>query len=265
MPIAQMWAWKPSILIGVVVFIGLYLAAIGPLRRRFESSTSVKRSQVVWFSLGSLTILLALISPLDELGDNYFFSAHMLQHALLVFVAPPMLMAGTPAWLVDALIRRRAIQPLARIVTHPVAAYLLFNLVFAGWHFPALYEAALENENIHIFEHLCFLVTAVLNWWPVLSPSRLLPRLPPLVQILYLFLDSIPCTVLGVVIVFQPGILYPTYAAAPALLGVSPLLDQQIAGLIMAMPAAMSYLVVISIVFFSWVNNEERRALKPSG
>ena len=263
--IAQMWNWAPSILLGTAAFLGLYLAAVGPWRGRFRFAAPVQRSQVIWFSLGTLAIFLALVSPLDELGDTYFFSAHMLQHTILVFVAPPMLLAGTPSWLVDAIIRRRGIRPLARFITHPLAAYLLFNLVFAGWHFPALYEAALENENVHIFEHLCFLVTAVINWWPVLSPSALLPRSSPLTQMAYLFLESIPCTVLGAVIVFQPGILYPTYASAPGLLGVSPMLDQQIAGLIMAMPAGMAYLAVLTVVFFTWAKKEERHTLRPSG
>jgi len=261
-----MWNWEPSILLGIAVFLGLYLAAIGPLRERFQSSYPVRRAQATWFILGTLTIFLALVSPLDELGDSYLFSAHMLQHALLVYIAPPLLLVGMPSWLADALLRRRLIRPVAGVVTHPIAAYFLFNLVFAGWHFPALYEAALDNQNIHIFEHLCFLVTAVVNWWPILSPSSLLPRLSYPVQMVYLFLESIPSTILGAVISFQTDILYPTYASAPAVLpGINPMIDQQIAGLIMAMPAGMAYLVALTVVFFAWVKREERGALKTSG
>ena len=260
-----MWNWEPSILLGIALFLGLYLAAIGPLRSRFQSSLPVRRAQVAWFILGIFFIFLALVSPLDGLGDNYLFSAHMLQHSLLVFVVPPLLLAGTPAWLADALIRPRLVRPLARFLTHPVSAYLLFNLVFTAWHFPVFYNAALENQNIHIFEHLCFMVTAVLNWWPVFSPSSLLPRMPYPVQLLYLFLESIPCTVLGAVIIFQTGILYPAYASAPALLGINPMTDQQIAGLIMALPGGMAYMVAMTVVFFTWQKKEEHPLQSPSG
>jgi cytochrome c oxidase assembly factor CtaG len=254
--ILEMWSWEPSILLGIAIFLGLYLAAVGPLRKRFKASSPVRHTQVTWFILGTLVIFLALVSPLDELGDNYLFSAHMLQHSLLVFVVPPLLLAGTPAWLADALIRPRLIHPLARILTHPISAYLLFNLVFAIWHFPALYQAALDNQNVHIFEHLCFMVTAVLNWWPVLSHSELLPRLSAPVQMVYLFLEGIPCTVLGAVIIFQPTILYPAYLTAPSLLGISPMTDQQIAGLIMAMPGGMAYMIAMTVVFFNWQKKE---------
>ncbi len=91
-----MWNWDPSILLGLALFLGLYLAAIGPLRSRFKASAPVSRAQATWFILGALFILLALVSPLDELGDAYLFSAHMTQHSLLVFVVPPLLLAGTP-------------------------------------------------------------------------------------------------------------------------------------------------------------------------
>ena len=255
-----MWSWEPSILLGIAVFLGLYLAAIGPLRSRVKGSFPVGNAQKTCFILGVFFIFLALVSPLDELGDNYLFSAHMAQHSLLVFVVPPLLLAGTPAWLVDALIGQRFIRPLARLLTHPISAYLLYNLVFAAWHFPAFYEAALDNQNIHIFEHLCFLVTAVFNWWPVFSPSKILPRLSAPIQLVYLFLEGIPCTILGAVIIFQPTILYPAYVSAPALLGLTPMNDQQIAGLIMAMPGSMAYLIAISVVFYKWQKKEEARA-----
>jgi cytochrome c oxidase assembly factor CtaG len=256
-----MWNWEPSILLGIAAFLGLYLAAIGPLRNHFKAASPVCNAQITWFILGAFFIFLALVSPLDELGDTYLFSAHMLQHSLLVFVVPPLLLAGTPAWLADALVHPRLVRPVARTLTHPISAFLLFNLVFAVWHFPTFYQAALENQNIHIFEHLCFMVTAVLNWWPIFSPSTLLPRLSAPVQLVYLFLEGIPCTVLGAVIIFQPTILYSAYVTAPSLLGLSPMTDQQIAGLIMAMPGGMAYMIAMSVVFYNWQKKEQARAI----
>ena len=263
--ILGMWNWEPSILIGIACFLGAYLAVIGPLRSRFTLLLPAKRSQIIWFILGVFFIFLALVSPLDGLSDEYLFSAHMLQHTLLIIIVPPLLLLGTPGWLIDSFVRHPIVLRVARFLTNPIPAYCIFNVVFSTWHFPIFYEAALDNQSIHIFEHLCFMVAGVLNWWPIFSSSTKLPRISYPAQMLYLFLESIPSTILGAVIIFSPTILYPFYENAPRILGISVMTDQQIAGLIMAMPAGMAYLVALTVVFFTWSYREEHRALKPSG
>jgi putative membrane protein len=250
----SLWTWDPSILLGTGLFLGAYLVATA---RRTTS-----RAQIAWFATGTLTILFALVSPLDRLGDEYLFSAHMIQHMLLAIAAPPLLLLGTPAWLAETLIRRPQIRWLARALTRPVAGFLLFNFIFLGWHLQGLYEATLNNEAIHIFEHLLFMITGVLNWWAILSPTPKLPVLSYPGQILYLFLEMIPLTVLGAIISFAPTILYPTYAAAPRILNLNPMDDQQIAGLAMAFPTGMIYMTALSITFFKWLDSENRPAGK---
>jgi cytochrome c oxidase assembly factor CtaG len=252
------WNWEPSIWIGVALLIGAYLCAIGPLRSRFGASEPVSRAGVAWFLLGAGVILFALVSPLDDLGDEYLFSAHMAQHLLLTLVAPPLLLMGTPGWTLRPILRYRIVTKVARVLTTPLVSFIVFNAVFLTWHLPALYEATLQNESVHILEHLLFMATGVLNWWPILSPLPELPRLSPPGQILYLFLEAVPATVLSALIVFAPTVLYPTYAAAPRVLGLDALADQQIAGLVMWTPGGLIYLGALTAVFFAWFGREER-------
>jgi cytochrome c oxidase assembly factor CtaG len=251
------WDFAPSIVIGVLALAAIYLLSAGPLRRRFEGSSPVPRSQKAWFLGGLLALFIALVSPLDTIGDEYLFSAHMIQHLILTLIVPPMLLVGTPGWMLRPLIRPAAVKRLAVWLTMPVVAYTLFNLDFLIWHFPPLYDATLESEAIHIFEHLSFITLGVLNWWPVLSPLTELPALSKPAQILYLFLEAIPSSILGGIIVFAHSVLYPMYAEAPRMFGISAMTDQQISGFIMWMPGGMAYLLALSLVFFSWLSREE--------
>ncbi len=252
------WTLDPTLWIGIALFVGAYLLASGPWRSRFRSSEPVKRAQTISFLAGAFIIWIALVSPLDEISDRYLFSAHMVQHLLLTLAAPPLILLGTPGWMIRPFLRYQAINAVARVLTMPLVAFALFNLDFMVWHVPALYEATLENQSIHIVEHLLFMGTAILNWWPILSPLEELPRLPYPAQILYLFLDAVPSTVLGGILVFAPDVLYPTYQAAPRIFGVSALDDQLFSGLIMAMPGGMTYLLALTIVFFVWIGKEDR-------
>lgn len=253
------WSWAPSILIGIALFVGAYLAATGPLRGRFKGYQPVSRGQKVWFLIGSLLILFALVSPLDEVGDRFLFSAHMTQHLLIALIAPPLLLMGTPGWLIQPLISKPILSKVFHLLTLPVVAFFVGNAVYLAWHFPAFYEAALQNENIHIVEHLSFIAAGVLNWWPVLSPLPGFNKLPPLARVVYLFLDAMPTTILSALITFSAAPLYSTYAVAGKLLGIDAVMDQQVAGMIMWMPGGMTYLVALTIVFFKWQSEEEKK------
>lgn len=252
------WSFEPSIWIGVAALVGGYLLASGAWRSRFKDAQPVSRAQNISFLGGAFVLLIALVSPLDEIGDAYLFSAHMIQHLMLTLVAAPLLLIGTPGWMLRPFLGYKAIGAPARLLTMPLIAFALFNLDFMIWHVPALYEATLENQGVHILEHLLFIGTALLNWWPILSPLKELPRLPYPAQILYLFLDAVPSTVLGGILVFAPSVLYATYGAAPRIFGISASDDQLFAGLIMAMPGGMTYLIALSIVFFIWIGREDR-------
>ena len=252
------WNWEPSIIIGTALIVGLYLYGIGPLRRKYHLADEVKRGQVVAFLLGVFIMFLALVSPLDELGDSYLFSAHMVQHLFITLVGPPLLLIGTPAWLLQPLLRKRAVFLIARVLTFPALAFLLYNADFWLWHAPPLYNATLENQGIHILEHVTFIVFGILNWWPIFSPSEELPRLSLGGQILYIFLTGMPTVALGAGLTFFPP-LYAPYLAAPRIWGLSAAVDQQLGGLIMWIPGNIFYIVIVSILFIQWMQKQDAK------
>ncbi|MCL4465868.1 MAG: cytochrome c oxidase assembly protein [Chloroflexi bacterium] len=254
------WSWEPSIVIGVALLVGAYLYASRQVRRRHPGDDPHARWRASLFLLGSVILLLSLVSPLDELSDEYLFSAHMVQHILLATVVPPLLLLGTPDRLLYPVVRMRMVATIARFLTFPLTAFLIFNLDFVLWHLPVFYQAALADERIHVVQHLSFIAAGVLNWWPVLSPVRALARLSYPLQLLYLTLNCQPGVALGAILVFSRDVLYRSYEEAPRLFGISAYVDQQIGGLIMWVPGNVIYMVALSIVFFKWLQGEERDA-----
>jgi putative membrane protein len=212
------------------------------------------------FMAALVVLLVALNGPLHDLSDYYLFSAHMVQHLLLTLVVPPLLLAGTPGWMADAIVeplrRWPGVGGLLRTATRPLPALTIYAVALIGWHLPGPYSAALEHHRLHVVEHLVLIATAVLAWWPVLSPSVLLPRLHYGVQILYLFAFGIPMTVVAAMITGAEDTLYPFYAAAPRLFGLTALADQRLGGLIMWVPAGLIPLVAFTVVFFRWAAAE---------
>ena len=253
------WHAHPSIIVGVVLITALYLMAVGPLRERFGWAERGSSSQMVLFMLGVLVIVVALLSPLHELGDKYLFSAHMAQHLLLMLVVPPLLLLGVPGWLVDKVLRSPRVLAVSRFLTRPLVAFTFFNAVLVLWHMPVLYDLTLRERDIHILEHVMFLGVAVLMWWPVLSLAKELPRASYITQMVYLFLLPTVPSILGAVITFSDKVLYPWYAEAPRLWNISATTDQEIGGIIMWVPGGMAFLTVLIIVFLVWANQEESK------
>jgi putative membrane protein len=210
------------------------------------------------FTLGVLVILVSLNGPMHELADNFLFSAHMVQHLMLTLVMPPLLLAGSPDWLLKALIRRTVGMRVARTLTNPLIAFGVYNIVFAGWHVPMFYDWALENHNLHIVEHLMFMVSACMVWWPVVNPVAELSRMETPVRLLYLFVLSVPMAIVSALITLSENVLYTFYEAAPRVVGLSALEDQQLGGLIMWVPGALVFWTAITIIFFRWAHSENR-------
>jgi cytochrome c oxidase assembly factor CtaG len=252
------WNLEPSIIIGTVLIISLYLYAIGPYRKRYFPNEPIMTGQTIAFLSGMLIMFLALVSPLDELGDSYLFSAHMIQHLCLTIIGPPLLLLGTPEWIVKKALSNRAIFEVAKVLTYPVVAFVLFNVDFWLWHAPPLYNATLENQSIHILEHLTFILFGLCYWWPIFSPSKDLPPLPIGGQILYLFLSGMPSVLLGAGLTFSPP-LYAPYIAAPRIWGISAATDQQLGGLIMWVPVSIFYIVIMSVLFIRWMLQQEAK------
>lgn len=267
------WNFNPSVVFGILALAALYAYGIGPLRLRWHIGPPVPRVRFVTFYLGLGVLAFALLSPLDELGDAYLFSAHMVQHMLLVMVVPPLLLLGTPGWLIRPVARRTGLLALARWLNGalpsarglllPLVVFTLFNADFWLWHAPTFYDLTLRNESVHVLEHLTFLIFATLNWLPILSPlPEDFPRLPRLAQVLYLFLSCQPMVLLGALLTFAGQPLYAPYIAAPRIFGLSPLADQQLGGLIMWIPGNIVYILMMSVIFFQWVQHQSDETIR---
>jgi len=270
------WNADPLLVTGLLVTAGLYAAAILRQRRpapieapAHDPTAAAGRSpgmppapptrapidlpRAAAFAGGLAVMFGALTGPLHDLSDYYLFSAHMVQHLLLAFAVSPLLLYGVPPWLADDLVRPAWLRRLARPLTRPAGAFAAFNLVLVAWHLPPLYNLAMDRHPIHIVQHLMMLAVSALLWWPVMSPSRLLPRAAYPVQLLYLFVVGLPMVVVSIFITMADSVLYPYYAAAPR---VFPLLsahsDQHLGGLIMWIPGGMVFLLALSVVFFRW-------------
>jgi putative membrane protein len=215
-----------------------------------------------YFYAALAVIFFSLNGWLHDLSDWYLFSAHMVQHLLLTLLMPPLLIVGVPGWMLRPLLRRRIIARIASVLTRPKVCFATFNLVVAIWHLPMFYNAAVESHPIHIVQHLMFMVSAVMLWWPILSQLPELPRLSYPMQMLYLFLATLPMSVVSVIITYSQNLLYPGYSAAPRILGITPMEDQLIGGLIMWIPGGLVFLAVISVIFFRWQSHgaEDSRA-----
>jgi len=249
------WTWDPTVILGLVALLGLYLCGLGRLPD--SERAAVPPWRVALFLGGLATVFLALESPLDLAGDEYLFTFHMLQHQLLMMVAAPLLLLGTPPALLRRLLEGRSVRPVATLLTSAPVAFLAFNATVWAWHAPALYEAALRHHGLHIVQHLVFIAVAVVMWWPILSPVPELPRLSYPGQMLYLFLLGIPMSVMGALITLADDALYPFYTTARRVWGLAPLVDQQIGGLIMWVPGGLTFWVVMTVVWFRWSLREE--------
>ncbi len=251
-PYELAWSLHPSVLIGTGLLGALYFWGIGPLRRRLSLGPPPEAWRVASFSGGLLVLLLALNGPMHDLSDYYLFSAHMVQHLLLTLLLPPLLIAGTPGWLLQPILRRPAVLSAARILTKPVVAAIVYTVTIAVWHLTPFYETMMRNHDVHIATHLMFIVTATILWWPVMSPVPELPRLNYGMAMLYLFLVGIPMQIVAALITLSDDVLYPWYADAPRTWSLTPLDDQQLGGLLMWVPGNLWMFLAIGVLFYFW-------------
>ena len=251
------WHAHPSVVVGLLMFAGIYLLGVGPLRSRFQWGPPAEAWRVSVFLLGVLVLIIALLSPIHELGESYLFSFHMVQHLLLMLVMPPLVLIGIPPWLLRPLLKRQFVKNVASYITRPVAAFLIFNTVLIVWHVPGVYDLALRERDIHIAEHITFMAAAILMWWPILSPLPELPRAPYVGQIAYLFIIPTISAILGAFITFSNSVWYSWYAEAPRIWSVSAESDQEIGGLIMWVPGGVVFLTALIAVFLIWAYKQE--------
>lgn len=243
-PLPQNWlaAWS----FPLVPLVSLSLTLLIYLRGWFLASRTRPHRLPSWrawcFIAGIAALWIALASPIDAL-DDYLLAAHMIQHFILMSIAPPLIVLGAPTVpmlrglprplirvLSCPVFRARWFHGLTRFVTHPVAAWLLMNVAYLTWHIPAMFELTFQSERIHDFEHLCFFLTSLAYWWVVIAPWPSRPRWPRWTIIPYLLGADIVNTVISATLCFATHVLYRSYALAPRISSFTPLQDQVAAG-----------------------------------
>jgi putative membrane protein len=270
------WSFEPTVLLGLGLVALLYRRGLNSLWARAGTGRGVARWQAWAFTAGLLCTLAALCSPLDRLG-NALFSAHMVQHLALVLLSGPLLAAGAPLlvfiWALPRQTRRRirsawrgmaAARGGARVLLHPIAAWALHAAALWVWHLPVTYDAAVRDDGVHALEHFSFLATAILFWWVVLPRGGALRRAPGL-GMLYVFVFALQSGVLGALLTLGDVAWYTAHAGTTSAWGLTPLGDQQLAGVIMWVPGGVAYLAAIGWLLLRLLGEAERRRLRRTG
>jgi putative membrane protein len=249
------WTANPLQLIPTLLIAALYAKRVRSLRSR---GIEVPRWKPIVFGLGIATLLLALVSPIDQIGEDDLFSVHMLQHVLLGDLAPLALLAGLNGPILRPVLALRTVERL-RVLTHPLVALPIWAVNLYVWHLPALYEAALRHDSIHALEHTCFFAGGALMWAPVLE---ILPG-PEWFgtgwRLGYIAAVRLIETVLGNVFIWAGTVFYPRYEDAGRPWGISPLADQGTAGAVMMIEGSLVTIVALAWLFLRLAGEGELR------
>jgi putative membrane protein len=264
------WTLDAWIVLPVIVSSALYAVGVRRLWRASAAGRGVRRTDAAAFAAGTFFLAVALISPLDALGGA-LFSAHMLQHVLLMLVAAPLLVLGRPlvafVWAlprgwrprVGAAFHTPGVRASWHAVTHPISAWLLHAAAIWVWHAPGLYQATLGNELVHFLQHASFFGTALLFWWAALEMGRRTQARHGF-GVLYIFTTAVHSSILGALLTFSLLLWYPIYATRTEVWGFTALEDQQLGGLIMWVPAGVVYVVATLALVAAWLAAAEQRA-----
>jgi putative membrane protein len=222
------WHLHHEVVLPLVLLEVAYLYSVTQARTMISDAGRVRRSQVITFSLGVLALYVAAGTPVHDISEQYLLSVHMVQHLLFTLVAAPLLLAGTPSWLWQALLRGPGVMPVARLLTNPLVAFSVFNAVLVLTHLQPVVDLALREHEFHLLVHVVLVGSALMMWWPILSTVPELPWLSDPLQMAYLFLQSLLPAVLASFITFSDGLC--TSSTRRCASGGSAIDDQQMAG-----------------------------------
>ncbi len=262
------WSWEPGIVVPLAVSALLYFVGVRRIYSRNSDRPAIARWQVAAYWAGWLSLVLALVSPMHEIGEE-LFSVHMSQHELLMVIAAPLLALGRPliAFLfampertrvaVGAWSKTSAVRKTWMWLTGALTVWIIHAVTIWVWHIPSLYEATLDNEAIHALHHSMFLGSALLFWYTLIHGRY--GRLGYGVSFLYVFTTALHTSVLGALMTFTEQVWYPIYEGRTAAWHLTPLQDQQLGGLIMWIPPGTVFIAVGLAMFAAWIGESERR------
>ena len=252
------WHWSPIALIGLVMLCLLYAFGIRQARKGNVQGTPLQKRRIVAFIVAVVVMAVVFLTPIDTIARTQLFFVHMVQAVTLTTVCAPLLLYACPAWLLRPLLNQPLVQPVARALTQPVIASIIFNINFLAWHAPVLYHFALVHGTVYHVALLSFLLTSLLNWWPLIGPVREFHKMTYPMQMLYAFLDGQPVDIFAFLVVFSGVVFYPYYPVPPPL-GISSFADQAVGGALLLIPGLVD-LVVMSPLFFRWLAQIEQKA-----
>ena len=265
-PTGPWYAWHFHLDV-ITLCVGLLIAywyAVTVWRPHIPDAGRVKRQQIAYYCSGVAVIYLAGGSPIHDLSENWLLSVHMTQHLLFSLVAAPLLLAGVPTWLWEALLLRRAVLPVARVVLNPLVTIGFFNAVIVLTHLPEAMNFTLNHHWFHFFVHVIIMSSSLMMWWPVITNVPRLPHLTYPYQMAYLFVQSLIPAIVGSFITFSSSPVYSFYAQAPRIWGISAVEDQQIGAMVMKLIGSLILWSFIGVAFFKWYSQEQRESKGPA-
>ena len=253
------WLADPAVLAPIAVLVAVYALRFRRVRRVERDRSGAGVVHALAFAGGILALLAALAGPLDGLGQDYLFSAHMLQHVLLGDIAPLLLLLSLSRVMMRPATRRlqrieRALGPLA----HPLTGLALWLGLMYLWHVPALYDAALENEGVHLLEHVSFFAAGVAVWWPLIQPVPMRRRMTGLQPLAYIGAAKFGLAALGLYLTWSSTVFYDYYEGVPRIWGLSPQDDQNIGGAIMMVEQSLTFVLVLVATFVRMLSQSEQ-------
>lgn len=261
-PVHYHWTFSVPILIPIAAYAWIYLRRFRAVRRS-SGPRGAGIAQLAAFTGSIVALLIALVSPLDRLGEDYLFSAHMVQHLLLGDIAPLLLLLSLSRIIMRPLTRRlqtveRALGPLA----HPASALILWLGLVYLWHIPALYDAALNHSAIHALQHVSFFTAGMLVWWPLIQPVPMRNRLSGMWTFGYIGAAKLGLASLGLYLTWSSAVAYTYYEHVPRIWGLSALTDQNVGGAIMMVEQSVLLVTVLAIVFGRMLAQSEQDELR---
>ena len=251
------WLPDPLVLAPLAVMVAAYVRRFRRARRE-AGGRGAGWPQALAFTGGMIALVVALASPIDALGEEYLFSAHMVQHVLLGDIAPALLLLSLSRVILRPATRRlmgveRALGPLASPWTG-IAIWL--GLMYL-WHVPALYEAALRNPLVHVLEHGAFFTAGVMVWWPLIQPVPMRRRLTGLSTVAYIGIAKFGLAALGLYLTWSGTVLYEFYEGVPRVWGLSAIADQNTGGAIMMVEQSLTFVIALVVLFSRMLSQSE--------
>jgi putative membrane protein len=265
--------WSPPILITAMVILSALVYTCGWLVIRRTRPEQFPGWRLAAFLVGLATIWISIGSPLDGFADA-LLSAHMVEHLLLMSFVPPLLLLGFPSVpllrglprviatpILAPLLRIKWLRQLGRFLTRPLVAWVAMNVSFLGWHVPAAYDFALEHERWHDFEHICFLGSSILFWWPIIRPWPTHVRAHGWYLLPYLVGADLVNTALSAFLAFCGRPVYSYYLAEPNPFGIAPMDDQVAGAVIMWVVGSMAFLIPAVVISFNLLHRTSNQRI----